>query len=200
MEYSSKTLKTLVEAFSSLPGIGEKSAQRIALYLLREGKAHVEVLAQSLLDLQNKVGKCSICFNLTEDDPCDICRDPKRNDHQICVVEEPKDFMALEKAGVYRGKYHILGGVLSPLDGVGEGQLTIEPLLERVRKGDVSEVILATNPTMEGEMTASHLSKKIKQFNVKVTRIARGVPFGGSLEFNDAITLAKSLEGRSELE
>ena len=200
MEYSSKTLKALIEAFTSLPGIGEKSAQRIALYLLREGKAQVDVLAQSLLDLQSKVGRCSICFNLTEEDPCDICQDPKRDAHQICVVEEPKDFMALEKAGVYRGKYHILGGVLSPLDGVGESQLTIEPLIERVKNGEISEVILATNPTMEGEMTASHLSKRLKHLNVKVTRIARGVPFGGSLEFNDAITLAKSLEGRAELE
>ncbi len=198
MQYASKTLEHLVLAFSSLPGIGEKSAQRIALFLLNEGKNDAETLSEALQNLREKVGFCSVCFNLTEEDPCALCQDPKRDKRIICVVEDPKDLLAIERSGGYRGVYHILGGSLSPLDGVGESDLHISELLDRITP-EVKEVILATNPTMEGEMTAAHIAKKLESNSVRVTRIARGVPFGGTLEFNDAVTLVKALEGRSEI-
>lgn len=198
MEYSSQTLERLVKAFSRLPGIGEKSAQRIALYLLRDGCDEGEELAKTILDLKDKVGYCSVCFNLTEDDPCGFCQDPQRDDQTICVVEEPKDLLAIERTGGYRGCYHVLGGVLSPLEGIGVENLRIEELLARL-DSNVKEVILATNPTVEGEMTAAQLAKLLKPTGVKVTRIARGIPFGGALEFNDAVTVAKALEGRVDM-
>ena len=198
MEYSSQTLERLIKAFSRLPGIGEKSAQRIALYLLRDGRDEGEELAKTILDLKDKVGYCSVCFNLTEDDPCGFCQDPRRDDQTICVVEEPKDLLAIERTGGYRGCYHVLGGVLSPLEGIGVENLKIEELLARL-DSNVKEVILATNPTVEGEMTAAQLAKLLKPTGVKVTRIARGVPFGGALEFNDAVTIAKALEGRMDM-
>jgi recombination protein RecR len=199
LEYPSKTLAQLIEAFSRLPGIGEKSAQRIALFLLREGRQEAESLAKAILAIKDKVGRCSICHNLTEDDPCTICRDSRRDAKTICVVEDLKDLLAIERAGGYRGVYHILGGVLSPLDGIGEEDLRIKELLGRIN-ADIREVVLATNPTMEGEMTAGRLVKLLKQKGVKVTRIARGIPFGGTLEFNDAVTVAKAMEGRVEIE
>jgi len=198
MKYASKSLEKLVEMFSKLPGVGEKSAQRMALFLMQEGKEFGEQLANAILALKENVGYCSICFNLTEDDPCIFCQDVKRDRSIICVVEEPKDVLVIEKAGGYRGLYHVLGGCFSPLDGIGEDELHIKELIERLNS-DVQEVIVATNPTMEGEMTAAHLDKMIKTKGVKVTRIARGIPFGGSLEFNDAVTVAKAIEGRSEL-
>jgi len=199
LEYASKVLGKLVEAFSRFPGIGEKSAQRMAFYLLKQGREESERLAKAILDLNENVGQCSICFNLTEEDPCSICSDTRRDRSIICVVEEPKDILAIERSGTYRGLFHVLGGVLSPLDGIGEDQLHISELLSRV-DGEVEEIILATNPTMEGEMTAAHIAKKLEKSGVKVTRIARGIPFGGSLEFNDAVTVAKALEGRVNLE
>jgi recombination protein RecR len=199
LEYPSQTLAQLIEAFSRLPGIGEKSAQRIALYLLREGRQEAESLSKAILAIKDKVGWCSICHNLTEDDPCTICRDSRRDAKTICVVEDLKDLLAIERAGGYRGVYHILGGVLSPLDGIGEEDLRIRELLGRIN-ADIREVVLATNPTMEGEMTAGRLVKLLKQKGVKVTRIARGIPFGGTLEFNDAVTVAKAMEGRVEIQ
>jgi len=199
VEYASKALGRLVQAFSRLPGIGEKSAQRMALFLLKQGKEESEKLANTILDLADSVKTCSVCFNFTEEDPCSICTDPKRDNTIICVVEEPKDIIAIERAGVYNGLYHVLGGVLSPLDGVTEENLHMKELFLRVEKG-VKEVILATNPTMEGEMTAAFLAKRLENRGIKVTRIARGIPFGGSLEFNDAVTVAKAMEGRVNLE
>ncbi|MBN1783324.1 recombination protein RecR [bacterium] len=199
MKYASHALEKLVEVFSRLPGIGEKSAQRIALYLLESGRTDVENLVHALTDLHEKVGHCSICHNFTEEDPCDFCRDMRRNRNCICVVEEPKDILTIERSGAYHGLYHVLGGVLSPLDGIGEGNLHIQSLLERVDE-TVQEVILATNPTMEGEMTAAHLSQLLHAKSVRITRIARGIPFGGSLEFNDMVTVAKALEGRMEMQ
>jgi recombination protein RecR len=198
VQYSSETLGKLIEAFSRLPGIGEKSAQRIALYLLREGREEGEKLARTIIDLKEKVRNCSVCFNLTEDDLCIFCRDSQRDCHTICVVEEPKDVLAIEKTQSYRGLYHVLGGNLSPLDGRGEDAIRIKELMNRIDSG-IHEVILATNATVEGEMTAAHLSKLLKTKQVKVTRIARGIPFGGALEFNDMVTVAKALEGRVEL-
>ena len=198
MEYSSQTLERLVKAFSRLPGIGEKSAQRIAFYLLRDGRDEGEELAKTILDLKDKVGYCSICFNLTENDPCGFCQDPQRDDQTICVVEEPKDLLAIERTGGFQGRYHVLGGLLSPLEGIGVEDLRIEELLARLGS-NVKEVILATNPTVEGEMTAAQLAKLLKSTGVKITRIARGVPFGGALEFNDAVTVTKALEGRVDM-
>ncbi|HDQ45084.1 MAG TPA: recombination protein RecR [bacterium] len=198
MQYASKTLERLVDAFSTLPGIGEKSAQRIALFLIDSGTQVAENLSDALQNLKEKVGHCSVCFNLTEEDPCALCRDSRRDRRILCVVEDSKDLLALERSGGYRGLYHILGGALSPLDGVGESDLHVAELLSRITP-EVKEVILATNPTMEGEMTAAHIAKKLASKPVRVTRIARGVPFGGTLEFNDAVTLARALEGRSEI-
>jgi len=171
----------------------------MAFYLLKMGADESERLANAILDLSRDVGYCSVCFNLTEQDPCSICSNPKRDSSIICVVEEPKDVLAVERSGVYSGLYHVLGGVLSPLDGVTEHKLNVHELFERTKQG-VSEVILATNPTMEGEMTAAFLAKRLERQGVKVSRIARGIPFGGSLEFNDAVTVAKALEGRVNIE
>ena len=198
MKYGSQILERLVESFSRLPGIGEKSAQRIALFLLEDGREDGEKLARAIMDLREKVGQCSRCFNLTEVDPCVYCSDTQRDHGVICVVEEPKDLLAIERTGGYKGLYHVLGGVFSPLDGVGETDLRVQELLDRVDSG-VREVIIATNPTVEGEMTAAFLAKRIKPKDVKVTRIARGIPFGGALEFNDAVTVGKAMEGRLEV-
>ncbi len=198
MKYASRTLERLVEVFSRLPGVGEKSAQRIALYLLESGRQDVDAMITALNDLQNNVSHCSICYNFTEEDPCAFCQDARRNRAVICVVEEPKDILTVERSGGYQGLYHVLGGVLSPLDGIGEDDLNIQSLIDRI-DSTVQEVILATNPTMEGEMTASRLSQILKEKEVRVTRIARGIPFGGALEFNDMVTVAKAFEGRLEL-
>jgi len=198
MKYGSKVLACLVDVFSHLPGIGEKSAQRIALYLLESGQGDIDTLISALTDLKSKVGHCSICFNYTEEDPCMFCRDERRNRKIICVVEEPKDILTIEHSGGYHGLYHVLGGVLSPLDGIGEADLHIQPLLDRI-DDSIREIILALNPTMEGEMTASHLGEMLQSKGIRVTRIARGIPFGGSLEFNDMVTIAKALEGRMEM-
>jgi len=199
VKYSSQTLERLIQAFSRLPGIGEKSAQRMALYLLQEGREESEALAKAILDLKEKVGTCSMCFNLTEEDPCALCRDTQRDHRTLCVVEESKDLLAIERTGGYRGLYHVLGGVLSPLDGVGIEDLHIKELLTRVESGRVDEVILATNPTVEGEMTAAQLNDLLKHKGIRVSRIARGIPFGGALEFNDAVTVAKAIEGRVDV-
>lgn len=198
MEYGSETLARVIKAFCRLPGIGEKSAQRIALFLLQDGRDEGDQLVRTIQDLREKVHACSICNNLTENDPCVFCRDPQRDGGIICVVEDTRDVLAIERAGGFRGKYHVLGGLLSPLDGVGEKDLKIAELTARI-DGEIREIILATNPTVEGEMTAAHLARLLRRCGVKITRIARGIPFGGSLEFNDAITVSRALEGRSEM-
>ncbi len=170
---------------------------RLAFYILREDKTEAEKLAQALLDVKERVKYCSICFNVTEDDPCFVCRDEKRDKLTICVVEEANDILALERTGEYNGLYHVLGGALSPLDGIGPDNLRVKELLMRL-KGEMNEVILATNPNVEGEATAIYLSKLIKPLGIKVTRIARGLPMGGDLEFADQVTLMRALEGRRE--
>jgi recombination protein RecR len=192
------SLEKLVEQFSKFPGIGKKTAQRMAFFVLKERKEEVEALAQAILDAKNKVGYCSICFNITEEDPCSICGDEKRDRSIICVVEEANDVVALEKTNQYKGLFHVLGGVLSPLDGVGPDDLKIKELLSRLKGGEIKEVIIATNPNTEGEATAIYLSRLIKPLGIKVTRIARGLPAGGDLEYADQITLANALEGRVE--
>ena len=190
------SLEKLIEQFSRLPGIGEKSATRMALYILRSKNDLAEGLAGSLIKLKEKIKFCSICFNFTDDDPCPICRNENRADGTICVVETPGDQLALEESGSFRGRYHILHGALSPLDGIGPEDLKIGELLGRLKKEDIREVILATNPTTEGEATASFLSKLLSEKDVNITRIALGIPMGGDLKYMDRMTLEHSLKRR----
>jgi recombination protein RecR len=192
------SIEKLIEEFSKFPGIGKKTAQRMAFFVLKQRKEEAESLAQAVLDVKERVRYCSVCFNITEDDPCSICKDEKRDRSIICVVEEANDVAALEKTNQFKGLYHVLGGVLSPLDGVGPEDLKVKELLARLRDGTVKEVIIATNPSTEGEATAVYLSRLIKPLGVKVTRIARGLPAGGDLEYADQTTLANALEGRVE--
>jgi len=192
------SLDRLIEEFSKLPGIGKKTAQRLAFHVLRIKKEEAENLAQAIMDVKEKIRYCSLCFNITEKDPCKICADKKRDRSLICVVEESKDVLAVEKTGQYNGAYHVLGGVLSPLDNIGPEDLKIKELLNRLKQKGVKEVILATNPSTEGEATAIYLAKLIKPLGIKVTRIARGLPSGGALEYADVNTLANAIEGRVE--
>jgi recombination protein RecR len=192
------SLEKLIEEFSNFPGIGKKTAQRMAFFVLKQRKEESEALAQAILDVKSRVRYCTVCFNITEDDPCAICQDVKKDRSIICVVEEANDVVALEKTNQYRGLYHVLGGVLSPLDGIGPEDLKVKELLSRLKDKQIKEVILATNPSTEGEATAIYLSKLIKPLGMKVTRIARGLPAGGELEYADQTTLANALEGRVE--
>ncbi|MGA9364845.1 MAG: recombination mediator RecR [Bacteroidota bacterium] len=198
MLYTSESVERLVSHLSQLPGIGRKTAQRLALHILRLPKADAESLAEAITDVKERVRYCSVCCNITEADPCVICASPKRDRSMICVVEEPSDVLALEKTNEYKGLYHVLGGSLSPLDGVGPEDLKIRELLARVSDG-VQEVILAMNPNVEGEATTLYLTKLLKPLVVKVSRIARGLPIGGDLEFADEATLARALEDRTTL-
>jgi recombination protein RecR len=189
----------LVDALKKLPGIGQKTAERLSFFILRGPEERAFKLAIAIKNVKEKIILCSNCHGITEKDPCDICQNPKRNQAQICVVEEPHDVYILENMGQYKGVYHVLMGVISPLDGIGPGELTIESLKEKIEKGGVEEVILATNPDMEGESTAAYIAKVLKPAKVKVTRIARGLPIGSDIEYADSVTLMKSLEGRSEM-
>ena len=189
----------LVDELKKLPGIGQKTAERLSFFILRGPSERALKLATAIKNVKEKIILCSRCHGITEKDPCDICRNPKRNQAQICVVEEPHDVYILENMGQYKGVYHVLMGVISPLDGIGPSELTIEALKERVEKDDVTEVILATNPDMEGESTAAYIARVLKPCQVKVTRIARGLPIGSDIEYADSVTLMKSLEGRSEM-
>jgi recombination protein RecR len=194
-----KTLEGLIAQLSRLPGIGKKSATRIAYYLLRADEVFVSNLASSLLQIRDKIKTCSQCGNYTEDDPCPVCDGPNRNRTVICVVEQPQDVAVLEATGEYNGLYHVLMGVISPLDGVGPGDLTIGRLIERIKKLDIGEVILGTNPTVEGDTTALYLVKLLEPTGTKISRLALGLPVGGDLEYADRLTLARSLRGRTPL-
>jgi recombination protein RecR len=197
---SGDPIQRLILRLGRLPGIGEKTATRLAFHILRAPEAHARELAHAILEVREKVRLCSTCCNLTEDDPCAICRDARRDDHVICVVAQPTDLLAVERAGQYRGRYHVLHGVLSPLDGVGPDDLRIGELLRRVAALESgSEVILATSPNVEGEATAMYLARLLKPSGVRVSRIASGVPIGGELEYVDQVTLARALEGRREI-
>jgi recombination protein RecR len=192
-------LARLIDEFHKLPGIGPKSAQRLAYYLLRMPPAEAQALASAILEVKERVTLCSICQNVTEVDPCRVCSDDRRDRETICVVEEPLDILALERSGSYRGLYHVLHGAISPMDGIGPEDLKVGELLQRLRGDTVSEIILATNPNLEGEATSMYLTRLLKPLVVKVTRLARGLPVGGDLEYADDVTLARALEGRQEM-
>lgn len=196
---SLRCVATLVKELSRLPGIGEKTAQRLAFYILKLSRVDAEALARSILEVKEKVRICSRCFNITEEDPCHICRDSGRTESQICVVEEPHDLLAIEKAGVFKGKYHVLQGSLSPLDGRGPDDIRVRELLARLKGNGVDEVIIATNPNNDGETTAHYLVKVIKPLGVKITKIAQGIPMGGDLEYTDNVTVRRAVEGRREV-
>jgi recombination protein RecR len=190
----------LMEALSELPGIGPKTASRLAFYLLRGHSELALQLADALHDLVEKTRFCSVCYNVTESDPCPICADESRDHRTICVVEEPLDLLAIERTGQYHGLYHVLHGALAPLDGIFAEDLRIRELEARLREGGVEEVILATNPTSEGDYTAAYLLARLKPLGVRITRLGRGLPVGGDLEYADAMTLTRALEGRREME
>ncbi|MFM7189469.1 MAG: recombination mediator RecR [Microcystaceae cyanobacterium] len=192
-------LARLIEQLQRLPGIGPKSAQRLALHLLKRPEKEIQLLAQTLLEAKKQVGLCQVCFHLSAEPVCEICRNPQRDSQVICVVADSRDVIALEKTREYKGKYHVLGGVISPMDGIGPEQLTIQSLIKRVSQNPTQEVILALTPTVEGETTTLYLGGLLKPFT-KVTRIAFGLPMGGDLEYADEVTLARALEGRRALD
>lgn len=192
-----KIFMRLTEALQFFPGIGRKSAERIAFYLLsnpQDGKK----IAESVEEVLSKIKFCNICGNITVEDPCSICSSHERNRTTICVVEKPMDVFAIERAGIYDGLYHVLGGLISPLDNRGPDDIRIEPLIQRAKKEDLNEIIIATNPTTEGEATALYLQENLKEFNIKISRIAQGIPVGTDLDFADDITLLRAMEGRRE--
>ncbi len=199
MAYFPEPVARLIEAFQKLPGVGPKTAQRLAFFLLKRPPDEVNELAESLRDLKTRIHHCRECFNVTEEDPCRICRDPARDTRLVCVVEEPNDLLALERTGEFRGRYHVLLGALSPLEGIGPEDIKVRELLARLEARSAEEVILATNPSVEGEATAIYLAKLLRPLGVRVTRIARGLPVGGDLEYADEVTLSKALEGRREM-
>jgi recombination protein RecR len=189
----------LVDEFSRLPGIGPKTASRLTYYLLRAPVEQVKALGEAIAQLRDRIAFCSRCFNITESDPCPVCSGERREQQIVCVVEEPLDVLAIERTGEYRGLYHVLHGAISPVEGIGPDELRIRELVERIKAGSIDEVILATNPSLEGEATAMYIQRQLRPFRVRVTRLARGLPVGGDLEYADAITLARALEGRQEM-
>ena len=197
--FAAHSVTHLIEELMRLPGVGEKTAQRLAFHLLKASKKEAEALALAIIEVKEKIQRCSLCYGITEDDPCAICRDPKRDCAVVCVVEEPADIFAIEKLREYQGLYHVLGGALSPLEGIGPEDLTISQLATRLRGGAIQEVIVATNPNLEGEATAMYLAKVLRPIVHRVTRLAHGLPIGSALEYADEVTLLKSLEGRREL-
>ena len=194
-----ESIEKLTTQLSRLPGIGRKTAQRLAYYLLGVPREQAQELAQAILQAREQVHCCPLCGTYTDKEKCELCTDPGRSDEVICVVAEPRDVIAMEKTREFRGRYHVLFGVLSPMEGIGPGDIRINELLEKCKGGKVKEVILATNPEVEGEATASYIARLLKPLGVKATRIAHGIPIGGNLEYTDEVTLAKALEGRRSL-
>lgn len=199
MPIYSKSLQRLISALHRLPGIGPKSAQRLAFHILKSSRAEANELAQAILAAKENMKSCSVCGNITDSDPCLICDDSTRDGSTICVVEQPQDIFIFEKMGEYKGTYHVLMGALSPLDGVGPDDLKIKELVTRIEQDKIKEVIIATNPNVEGEATAAYLSKLIRPLGVRMTQLAQGMPMGSDLEYADEVTLAKALEGRREV-
>lgn len=199
MGYSVAPLSKLIEQFERLPGIGHKTAQRLAFHVLGMPQGQAEAFAAAILDARQKIHTCACCQNLTDAELCPVCANESRDKSTVCVVEDPQDVMAFERTREYNGLYHVLHGAISPLDGVGPEQLRIKELMARLGDGVIQEVIMATNPTVEGEATASYISRLLKPMGVKVTRLAYGIPVGGDLEYADEVTLSRALEGRSEI-
>lgn len=193
-------VQTLIDQLGRLPGIGPKSAQRIAFHLLKLPKEDVDRLAHALTDAKSRVRFCSVCFNFAEDDLCPICADPRRDPSVVCVVEESRDIIALERTGEFRGRYHVLLGVMNPIEGIGPDQLKIRELMMRISSEEITEVIVCTNPNTEGEVTAAYLSRLLKPFSIRVTRPASGLPVGGDLEYADELTLGRAISGRRIIE
>ena len=198
MEYS-PSIEKLIESFERLPSIGHKTAQRLAFYMLDLNMEEIKEFTDSIINAKTNLKFCSKCFNISDTDPCNICSNPKRDESIICVVEEVRDVLAMERTHEFNGVYHVLHGSISPMNGVGPDDIRIKELLTRLMDGKVKEIILATNPRVEGEATSMYISKLVKPLGVKVTRIARGIPIGGDLEYTDEVTLAKALEGRNEI-
>ncbi|HLB48912.1 MAG TPA: recombination mediator RecR [Anaerolineales bacterium] len=194
-----RPVQVLIDEFSRLPGIGPKTASRLTYFLLRQSPEQSRALAEALTQLKERIRFCSVCFNMTEDDPCGLCRDDQRDAGMICVVEAPLDVIALERTRSFIGRYHILHGAISPVEDIGPEDLRIKELMARLQNSKVREVILATNPSYEGEATAMYLQKQIAPLGIRITRLARGLPVGGDLEYADETTLARALEGRSEM-
>jgi len=192
-----ESVNKLIRELSRLPGIGQKTAQRLTFHILKSDQNDVERLARSLMDIKSKTDSCTICGAITETDPCGICNDSKRDDYLICIVEDAQDIYAFEKTNSFRGKYHVLGGVISPLDGIGPNDLNLEKLYDRIESG--TEIVLATNPSVEGDTTALYLAKVLTKKKVKITRLARGIPVGSEIEYMDEITLIRAMEGRTIL-
>lgn len=199
MAYDIDALERLVEQFRKIPSIGSKTAQRMAFYVLDLSEKEAKEFADAIVNAHSRIHHCSVCHNLTENELCGICSNPKRDSSVICVVEDPRVVMTIERSHEFTGVYHVLHGVISPMHGIGPEQLTIKSLVERVSKGDVKEVIMATNPTIEGDTTAMYIGRLLKPFDVRVTRLAYGIPVGADIEFADDVTLVRALEGRREL-
>lgn len=192
-------IRRLVQELARLPGIGEKTATRLAFHLIRSNRQHVKDLAQALLDITEKIRLCSVCMTMTETDPCTLCADPRRDNDLICVVATPSDLMAIDRGGHFRGRYHVLHGLLSPLEGIGPDDLRIAELVRRVGPGEIKEVIIATSPSVDGEATAMYIARVLKPLGVQVSRIATGLPVGGELEYSDQATIARALAGRATM-
>ncbi|NNF55078.1 MAG: recombination protein RecR [Acidimicrobiales bacterium] len=200
MSTYARPLEVLIDELGRLPGIGPKSAQRIAFHLLNVDRVDVSRLSEALIDVKDKVSFCERCFNVAEGPLCEICNDPSRDHDVICVVEEPKDIAALERTGAFRGRYHVLMGAINPLEGIGPEQLKVKELATRIASEDIEEIIICTNPNLEGETTAAYIARMLKSFDmIKVTRLASGLPVGGDLDYADELTLGRALEGRSAL-
>lgn len=194
-----KPISRLIDELSKLPGIGERNATRLAFYILRSKDEYTERLARAILDTKSEVRACGTCFHLSSADPCEICSDHTRNRSLICVVEEPLDLIAIEKSNEFKGLYHVLNGVISPLDGIGPEDLMISELINRLKENDISEVVIATNPSVEGEATSLYLAKLVKPLGIRTTRLAHGIPVGGDLEYTDELTIGKALRDRREI-
>ena len=199
MQSFSGPISRLIEEFSKLPGVGRKTAQRLAFHVINMNTNDVEALSKAIIEAKREIKYCSNCYNITDKDPCSICSNKSRDEDTICVVEDPRDVASLERARDFKGQYHVLHGVISPMDGVGPDMIKIRELIQRLSNQEVKEIIVATNPTIEGEATAMYIARLIKPMGIKVTRIAHGLPVGGDIEYADEVTISKALEGRREI-
>lgn len=199
MQTYSGPISRLIEEFSKLPGVGRKTAQRLAFHVINMNMNDVEALSKAIIEAKKEIKYCSICYNITDKDPCSMCSNKNRDSGTICVVEDPRDVAAMEKTKEFHGQYHVLNGVISPMDGIGPDMIRVKELIQRLGNQEVREVIMATNPTIEGEATAMYIARLLKPMGIKVTRIAHGLPVGGDLEYADEVTITKALEGRREI-